>query len=234
MAFSFQWWHLIIMVVVALIGYLGNHRYFKYFIKAVASDVVTPVIKAVNTMEINNTNQHKSLVRSIREVKEVATTNKDRLNRFESNTAFYQSMEKTVQETMRFLNIDGQEPKACRYVERIGRSAMEFFREVYQIGVNDISDEMVNSKAERYIGEAKDFGYQLFTREYCDKYYEKYKNITPCFIASVCQISDSEANSKETRFRTTTKKYLEDITNAFSNYFSAHKKSMNLSENIDK
>jgi len=216
-----DWIKFAIALVITLGAIFGNTKLMKYY----AQLAVTPISDEV-----------KNIVTRITDLTRCVSTNKATLNRFTDNKAFYSSIDETIQDNISFLNIDKPEEDdpdslilikriedGCEYVDKFGNCIIAFFREIQQIGIDVVSYDVIKTKANRYIREAKILCISLFGDQFTNAYYKKYKNISPRYLKAICMISESSGNSKEKRFRTATMKYSEDVGNAFGNFFLTHK-----------
>ena len=176
--------------------------------------------KKLKKMDTKNTKDHKIIFDQVNNLTVHVSRNRATLNRYSDNESFFKSIEETVEEALKYLE---EEPKACQYINAVGRCVISFSKDIIRTGIETIKDKVVYTKADGYKNEALTLNIKLFGKEFNKAYESKYSPITKKYLADICKISEDNVNDKQKRFRSMTMVYIETIASNFVNFYLNNK-----------
>ena len=217
---DFKAWHLIVIIIVAIIGYFGNQKYLKFFIKDIVKDIIEPFKECFNEMKEENKEVHSDIIRTVNDLNFKVTAHSATLNRYQDNESFFKSIEETIEEALRYLV---NEEDAGKYIDSYGHKVIDFTKEIIRAGIEKIPDTAVHTKSNRYIIASKKYNKELFGSAFSKKYYANHLHVTTKYVADICKISEDKVNDKAKRFRSLTMVYVETVSTNFVNFYLNNK-----------
>lgn len=201
-----QLWHLGVAFIVALLGFFANDKRSIWIIK----DAVNKAIKPLETdlRKVKNEMIFQS---------EMITSHGEQLDKYNNNSAFYKSIELTVQESLKYLTADREE--ASNVLTDIGNRTRDLAKDIINLDIEKIKDEMVKAKCSNCLSQTKTICNDLLGKEFTKGYLKKYSYLTRKYTADTCSISENWVNDKTKRFRSITSVYAENVVTHFINYF---------------
>jgi hypothetical protein len=155
----------------------------------------------------------KPIENDVKLAKDFMEKHNDILTQLFDNESFCNALERTIENHVLFLGNSNQDART--YIVFIGSLIKSFSNDILQIGITDVKNDTVLSKATHHISLARHKLSELFGIEWAEKYYRKSKKITEKYINDVCHISDDIVNDKQMRFRTITIAYTQKIMSNF-------------------
>jgi len=169
--------------------------------------VVTLLVTQIVSMKLN------PIKKDVRLAKDWMERHNGLLAQMFDNEGFNRGLEKLIESHVMFLG--NQHIDAKNYIIYIGSLIKAYACDVLLVGVEEISDEAIKSKATNHITSAKQRCAAYFGIEWAEQYFKRHGGITVKYLDEVCHISEDLVNDKQMRFRTITTAYAQKVMSVF-------------------
>jgi len=182
---------------------------------------IKEVEKVIQAMDQTNKEEHQQVFVSLDNITGNVERNKEVLDRYQNNEAFYNSINNTIAEASRFLQDKGPQ----RFLVSFGDAVIKFSKIILNTNTDDYNYTLVNSNYETLHESLLECAINILGKDMTNIYLCNILVIMDRYYDEITIMLDDIVNDKKKRFRTETMRLMEKATVEYVQRYSEYIKT---------